>query len=404
MGDITARALSTGRVAYYARYVELDGRRTMKKINARTIEEAHTRLAAIEDRVAAGQPGIVRPKRIAPSAPALPELSVKELFAKFSTEFQSPKIKDAGEYMTQKKSIFNVHVLPQIGSMIASKVRHLDVERMRDHLLGKQVSNRMVQKALADLSKLYSWAVRKELVSCANPCKGVERPQCESSIDFLSSDEVKALLEYLEAQHRDLQGGKTVLAKNEEPIQRGLYPAVAFAIYTGVRKGEMCGLRWRDLHLDQARVDVLRSYRTTPKSGKPRYIPLNPELVTILRRWKEQCPSTDEGLVFPYNGGDGWRMADQWLMWGLPDALRATKAHLSSRPWHCCRHTFASHFMMAGGNVLTLQKLLGHSDVKTTMIYAHLSPDHLAGEVAQMSFARRTAAIADLDEARRKRA
>lgn len=44
---------------------------------------------------------------------------------------------------------------------------------------------------------------------------------------------------------------------------------------------------------------------------------------------------------------------------------------------HILRHTFASHFMMHGGDILTLQKVLGHSDLKMTMRYAHLSPDYL---------------------------
>jgi site-specific recombinase XerD len=49
-------------------------------------------------------------------------------------------------------------------------------------------------------------------------------------------------------------------------------------------------------------------------------------------------------------------------------------------------HTFASHFMMRGGNILTLQKLLGHATLEMTLIYAHLSPDHLAGEIARLNF------------------
>jgi len=44
---------------------------------------------------------------------------------------------------------------------------------------------------------------------------------------------------------------------------------------------------------------------------------------------------------------------------------------------HICRHTFASHFVMKGGHILTLQKVLGHSDLKLTMRYSHLAPDYL---------------------------
>lgn len=45
---------------------------------------------------------------------------------------------------------------------------------------------------------------------------------------------------------------------------------------------------------------------------------------------------------------------------------------------HVLRHTFASHFMMNGGNILVLQRILGHTDIKVTMRYAHFSPDHLS--------------------------
>ncbi|EFE4865564.1 tyrosine-type recombinase/integrase, partial [Escherichia coli] len=48
---------------------------------------------------------------------------------------------------------------------------------------------------------------------------------------------------------------------------------------------------------------------------------------------------------------------------------------------HALRHTFASHFMMNGGNILTLQKILGHAKIQTTMIYAHLAPDYLQDAV-----------------------
>ena len=56
------------------------------------------------------------------------------------------------------------------------------------------------------------------------------------------------------------------------------------------------------------------------------------------------------------------------------------------RPWHALRHTFASHYMMAGGNILTPQKILGHSDIKMTMIYAHLAPDYLGDEMDRLRF------------------
>jgi site-specific recombinase XerC len=92
---------------------------------------------------------------------------------------------------------------------------------------------------------------------------------------------------------------------------------------------------------------------------------------------------------------------------GLRNTLTTAECHLPAdgKPWHFLRHTFASHFMMAGGNILTLQKLLGHRDVQTTMRYAHLAPDFLASEVARMSFASPSpAGVSDMAEKRRQRA
>ena len=56
------------------------------------------------------------------------------------------------------------------------------------------------------------------------------------------------------------------------------------------------------------------------------------------------------------------------------------------RPWHALRHTFASHFIMSGDNILSLQKILGHSDIKMTLIYAHLGPDFLGDEMNKVRY------------------
>jgi hypothetical protein len=60
--------------------------------------------------------------------------------------------------------------------------------------------------------------------------------------------------------------------------------------------------------------------------------------------------------------------------------------HVPVRPWHAMRHTFASHYVMAGGNLLALPKILGHSKFEMTQIYSHLAPDYVAGESARLSF------------------
>ena len=62
-----------------------------------------------------------------------------------------------------------------------------------------------------------------------------------------------------------------------------------------------------------------------------------------------------------------------WAASGLERSRPAQVAH----PFHILRHSFASHFIMAGGNVLSLQKILGHASIEMTLVYAHLAPDFL---------------------------
>ena len=94
------------------------------------------------------------------------------------------------------------------------------------------------------------------------------------------------------------------------------------------------------------------------KSGKSRSIPISTELYQELI---DEVPFVSCSAAF--------RKAIERASIELP------KGQLT----HVCRHTFASHFLMKGGDILTLQRILGHSDIKLTMRYAHLCPRHLEG-------------------------
>jgi integrase len=289
------------------------------------------------------------------------------------------------------------------GDRTASAVRHVDIDRLRDALTAggdgrKRYSASTATSTMALISKMYTWARRQGYIDCANPVSGCERPPAVRSLDYLSKLEVAKLLDAAEKH-------ASVLCTPYEAWVRA--PMCAVAIYAGLRKGECFGLRWIDVHLDAARIDVNRSYDTLPKSGKPRHVPMHPELVRILRDWKDACPKTKDGLVFPVVDEAGeQRMGHDWEMLGLADLLTLAGCHVPKKPFHALRHTFASHFMMGdgkvGGNILTLQKLLGHAGLDMTLIYAHLAPSFMATEVARMSFPRGSA-VDDLGEERRKR-
>jgi site-specific recombinase XerD len=71
---------------------------------------------------------------------------------------------------------------------------------------------------------------------------------------------------------------------------------------------------------------------------------------------------------------------------GLVPMLAAAGCKPLARGWHALRHTFASQFIMAGGNLATLQKLLGHATIEMTLVYSHLAPDFVAGELERLKY------------------
>lgn len=153
-----------------------------------------------------------------------------------------------------------------------------------------------------------------------------------------------------------------------------LTPIVLLALNTGLRKGEIFGLRWSD-------VDLVRSQLTVrgegAKSGQTRYVPLNTEAAKVLSDWQTVGAASD----FVFAGrGDGEPLDDVKKAW-LP-VVRAAK--LEAFTFHDLRHSFASKLVMAGVDLNTVRELLGHSDIKMTLRYAHLAPEHKAAAVAKL--------------------
>lgn len=170
---------------------------------------------------------------------------------------------------------------------------------------------------------------------------------------------------------------KAEIKKLLRSCTKGLFPFVYTALNTGMRKSELIYLRWQDIGLDNREITVCSRQNWQSKSGKSRTIGINDNLFKFLKKYKHQKSE----YVFCTKDGN-------LLVNNLNRRLRnATKrAGLSDICIHTLRHTFASHLIMAGVPLVTVSKLLGHAEIKTTMIYAHLSPQHLKDAVNQLSF------------------
>lgn len=151
-----------------------------------------------------------------------------------------------------------------------------------------------------------------------------------------------------------------------------LKPMVLVSINTGLRQGELLSLEWVAIDLDNAIITI---YGANAKSGEDRHIPMNDEALVTLQQWRTQTPGA---LVFP--GPTGAAISEIKTAWGklLKDA------EIQKLRWHDLRHHFASRLVMAGVDLNTVRELLGHADIKMTLRYAHLAPEHKAAAVQKL--------------------
>jgi integrase len=196
-----------------------------------------------------------------------------------------------------------------------------------------------------------------------NPTKGVKKLKVDDSkpVRFLSVEECQRLL---------------------EACPEDLYPIYFTFLNSGMRKAELENLEWDDIDFKRRKIKIRRKVFWQPKTGE-REIPVNQALAKLLKDLKQ---SNDKGLksdfVFPHKDGSLIRTK---LREKLIDIAEKAKIKDLTKI-HTLRHTFASHLVMSGVDLPTIKKLMGHSDIQTTMIYAHLAPDHLAEAVDRLVF------------------
>ncbi len=142
---------------------------------------------------------------------------------------------------------------------------------------------------------------------------------------------------------------------------------VLIALTTGMRIAEVFGLEWSDLLYGEGLIVV----RAKLKRGKIRYVPMPPELAAELRRYPMVL--AEDRIFPPKPGAKGER---QRVEKSFEAVLQM--AGIKEFRFHDLRHTFASWYMMNGGDLYELAKILGHSNIKMTERYAKLAKTHIA--------------------------
>jgi integrase len=285
-----------------------------------------------------------------------------------------------------------MHIVPFFGVQDVDKINREDVRRFDAELEAKGLAPKSRANTLGALHSLIEFALSEGWATGENPVKRVPKPvklHVDADLHFLDLEEIEALLR---AVPSDALGR----------VERVMYLTAAM---TGMRQGELLGLRWRDVDWPAGRVRIRRNFVRgefgTPKSKRSsRAVPLASRVAAELARLFQDSPSQgDDDLVFAHPK-TGKPIDRSRLLKRFKAALR--RAEVREVRFHDLRHTFGTRMAAQGVPMRTLQEWMGHRDFPTTLIYADfapserretawveeafaLDPTHLPGDLPQTS-------------------
>lgn len=218
----------------------------------------------------------------------------------------------------------------------------------------KAVKPLTVNVELKVLKALYNFAMK---CKCAkeNPVNEVSfYREVEKKPRFLQKEEIKELLDN----------------------SNGLYPVLYTFLKTGLRKSELINLKWKDIDFRRKYITVESKEDWRTKTGNTREIPIGDDLMEILNKLSR----TSDYVFLNSNGRKyGFHLTERVKR-------LARSIGISDMTVHALRHTFISHLVMNGVDLVSIKELAGHSDIKTTMRYAHLAPGHLRKSIDKLPY------------------
>lgn len=253
----------------------------------------------------------------------------------------------------------------QLGNYSLSAITPALISQERDALLAENLGDEKAPKHrspstanryLAALSKAMSEAVREYHWIHENPVRRVAKEsESQGRVRFLSDVERDRLLEAC-----------------RRSALKELELVVMLALTTGMRRGEILGLRWQDVDL-QRRQAVLHN----TKNRERRTAPLMPQVVDLLRG-HAKVRRLDTDFVFPQPGRDRPLDVARWFN------AAVKRAKIDDFRFHDLRHTAASYLAMSGATPPEIAAVLGHKTLAMVKRYAHLSDAHTSGVVERM--------------------
>ncbi len=275
----------------------------------------------------------------------------------FHLDHYLPYIKVAKRSWGTDVSVLKNHILPMLGGYAMLDLKPFVIQEMVQALVKKGLSPSTCNRALIILRFMYNCGLKWEVLpKMENPCKNVKELTLNNKKErFLNGNEISTL--------------KLELAKSKNKF---LPYIVQLLILTGCRRGE--ALNAQIQHFDLGRGDWVVPL---PKAGKARHIPLNDLAIQTIRaaivmKQSYNQVAKESHFLFP-NPATGEPFQQIFYSW---DKARKA-AHIDTVRMHDLRHSFASAMVNSGMTLYDVKEILGHSNIRTTERYAHLSNSRL---------------------------
>ena len=345
--DLSCRSLMvevrpTGRKAYYFRYTDFRGVQRQIKLASTddlSLDQARKKVASIRNQIALG---------LDPFAAKL-EAKLVPTFSTFIEEHYMPYVKTYKRSWGTDVSLLKNHLLPRFSNKYMDEITRQDIVKLHSERKASGAAAGSANRLLIMMRYIFNLAVRWEISGVkANPTKGVPLMEENNKKErYLSVDEAQRLYD--------------AVCKSQNTMLQYIVPML---ILTGARKREVLDAKWEDFDFNRCiwRIPIT-------KSGKARHVPLSDGALNILStmprdmkcEWTFPNPDTKKPFV---NIFFAWDTARKSV--GLGDVRI-----------HDLRHSHASFLVNAGRTLYEVQNILGHTQVKTTQRYAHLSHDTL---------------------------
>lgn len=280
---------------------------------------------------------------------AVPEPGSTLQFKDFAEQWFDTYVRDKNKYseVVTKRSVLNSSLIPFFGKFRLSTITTTHVEQFKTRVLKRGVKNKTVNNYLTILRQCLKSAQESNLVATVPPIKLLKAMRGNST--YLTPAEYRQLLSYADGVWRDM---------------------IMLAIDTGLRFGELTALTFNDVNWEKRVLTISKAFARgrlgTPKSDKTRQVPLGDAAFNLVERRRRFATSA---YVFEYRGAgpvNQFTAADNL-------ARICREAGLPRLGWHALRHSFGTHLTDLNVSIRVVQELLGHSDIRTTMRYTHVT-------------------------------